>query len=171
MVRNHLTSVWKQLAALATLQKRLRRDHNFPDVAVDEHGTSPRAVESYLHRDHDGSRALKELKGALQRDIHKHCYLKTKQRLKKYLFSYYVFYQFYMRNRKPLDPTEVIDDVAFNLADLHKIVMEYKGPMHPSGLPLNLNWDDLARCCSLLLRIYSAAKLNVQMKIEKVNDA
>lgn len=168
MIRTHLTSIWLQLRALATLQKRLRHDFNFPDAAVDEHGTSPRAVESYLPRAHDGRRALKELKGALQRDIHQHCYLKTKQRLKKYLLSYDVFYQFYKRNRKVLDPTEVIADVAFNLADLHRIVMGYKGPMLPSGVPAKLNWDDLARCSSLLLRIYTDDKSNVQMKIGDV---
>lgn len=170
-IRTHLTSVWKQLAALATLQKRLRREHKVPDVAIDEHGTSPRAVESYLPRAHDGSRALNELKGALQRDIQRHCYLKTKQRLKKYLFSYDVFYQFYLRNRQTLDPTDVIADVAFILRDIHKIVMEYQGPMHPSGVPLNLNWDDLARWSRLLLRIYTADKLNVQLKIKEVIDA
>lgn len=171
MIKTHLTSIWGQLGALATLQKRLRRDFNFPDAAVNEHGTSPRAVESYLPLAHDAMTGLKELKGALQRDIHKHCYLKTKQRLKKYLLSYDLFYKFYRRNRKALDPMDVIVDVAFNLAALHRIVMEYKGPMLPSGVPAELNWDELARVSSVLLRIYTDDKSNVQRKIADVIEA
>lgn len=166
IIRTHLTSIWEQLGALATLKKRLRRGNNFPD-----HGTSLRPAGAHLPVSHSEIGALEELKWALERDIHKHCYLKTKQRMTKYLSAYNVFYKFYTRNRKVLDPTAVIADLAFNLSYLYKMVMEYKGLTYLSGIPVELEWDELAMHCRLILHFYTEDEMNVQMKIWGVIDA
>lgn len=170
-IATHLTSIWKQLGELATLQRQLRQENRLVDVVLGKPPISPKAAESHLPVGHHGTRALKKLKENLQRDIHKHCYLKTKQRLKKYLEQYATFYQFYRWNRQALDPTEVIADVAFNLLELHRLVMLYKGPLHTSGVPEKLDWDNLAKCSSLLLHNYTENASNVQIKIGDVVDA
>lgn len=170
-IETHLKSIWAQLGELAKLQKQLRHDHNIVGFVHGDPSTSPKSAESYLPVGHHGESALSKLKDTLERDIQKHCYLKTKQRLKKYLEQYTKFYQFYKENKKALDPREVIADLVFNLLEIHRMVMLYKGAFHPSGVPEELNWDKLAECSIALFRNYGGDGSNARIKIVEVADA
>lgn len=166
-VSEHLRSVWEQLRGLANVQRNIRHQYRLQDV-LDSHGKSPKAAESHSLVDKSATAQLKLLKETLHADIHKHCYMKSKQRIVKYLPPIAEFHRFYLRARSQLDPTLVIADIVFCLLKFSKTIIGYTGALDACGAPVDMDWSDLAKKSSLLLQMYLNNTTEVMAKIADV---
>lgn len=162
-ISEHLQNVWNELRELANMQRSIRHQCHFP-VVLD----LPEAAESSLPMANPVNQRLKSLKFRLQADIHQHCYMKSKQRISKYLGPFSQFYTFYIRTKGVFDPELVIADILFCLADISETVTEYKGKFDESGRPVDMKWSYLAKMSNVLLQFYLKDAVNVTARINDV---
>lgn len=160
-VDRHLRSIWVQLRALSHLQQRVREASNFLDIPSDS-GISPKATETRLHPDDSARQELQVLKDKLYLDIHKYCYLKTRQRYKKYLGGFAAFYEFYKKDWRVFDPDQRLRYSVFYMLQIHNFLR-----MNSQALDLT-DWAELALQCSLLWAVYTPNVDNLEPRIRSV---
>lgn len=156
----HLQNVWSQLRTLADVQRNTSHECDLP-----------KSAESHLSAEHLRTQQLKSLKEKLHADIHQHCYLKSKQRIIKYLGPCAEFNKFYRRTRNIYDPDLAIANIVFHLVKISEMVTGYKGAFDASGAPADMNWSDLAKKSSLILQTYLKNTTNVTEAISNVMTA
>lgn len=160
-IETHLKSVWMHLRDLSHLQQRVRRAGSLPDI-LGNSGTSPKAAETQLQPDDSAREDLQVLKDKLYHEIHKYCYLKTRQRYKKYLGGFPAFYEFYRNDWRVLDPDQRLRYSVFYMLQIVNFLENNPESLHST------DWPELARQCSLLYAVYMPNAENLERRIRSV---
>lgn len=146
------------LRHLSHLQQRVRSP---PDILGNSR-SSPEAAETHLQSDDCAREDLQAFKDKLYHEIHKYCYLKTRERYKKYLGGFLAFYEFYRNDWSVLDPDRRLRYSVFYMFQIVNFLENNPEAVHST------DWPELARQCSLLYAVYTPNADNLESRIRSV---
>lgn len=160
-IEKHLRSVWEQLRALSRLQQSVRKGNDFIDIPGDS-GISPKAAEKLLQPEDSAGQELQVLKDKLYLEINKYCYMKTRQRYKKYLGGFAAFYEFYREHWRVHDPDQSLMYTAFCMSKIHNFLQTNSEALNST------NWSELTMHSCALDSVYTPIGDNLEPRIRSI---